>query len=144
MKNILVCIDFDDHTDMLIGKATELSQKFGSKIWLLHVAAPQPEFVTYEGGPQFIRETRATELRHEHKMLTDYSQQLRLDHYDAEGLLIQGATVETIFEESEKLNIDLIIAGHHEHSFFYNLFMGSTSGALLKRSKIPLLTIPLG
>ncbi len=143
MKNILVCVDFDEHTELLIGKATELSEKFNSKIWLLHVAAPQPEFVTYDGGPQFIRETRANELRNEHKWLTDYSNELRDKNFDAEGLLIQGATVETIFEESKKLNIDLIIAGHHEHSFFYNILMGSTSAALLKKSKIPMLIIPL-
>lgn len=144
MKNILVCIDFDAHSDVLIGKATEFSEKFGSKIWLLHVAAPQPEFVTYDGGPQFIRETRADELRNEHKWLTDYSEQLRQKNFEAEGLLIQGATVETIFEESHKLNIDLIIAGHHEHSFFYNVFMGSTAAALIKKSKVPLLIVPLG
>ena len=143
MKNILVCVDFDEHTDLLIGKATELSEKFNSKIWLLHVAAPEPEFVTYEGGPQFIREARASELRSENNLLTEYSQKLREKDYFAEGLLVQGATVETIFEESDKLNIDLIIAGHHEHSFFYNLLMGSTATALLKKTKIPLLIIPL-
>jgi len=48
-----------------------------------------------------------------------------------------------IIEESKKLNIDLIIAGHHEHGFFYNAFVGSVSAQIIKKSKIPVLIVPL-
>ena len=48
-----------------------------------------------------------------------------------------------IIEESKKLNADLIIAGHHEHGFFYNAFVESVSAEVIKKSKIPVLIVPL-
>ena len=69
MKNILVTIDLEDHAEQLIGHAAEWAKAFGAKVWLMHVAAPDPDFVGYEVGPQYIRDGRAEELREEHRML---------------------------------------------------------------------------
>lgn len=143
MKNILVTINFDKNEKLLIDKAFQLAEAFDSKIWLMHIAAPNPDFVGYEVGPQYIRDSRATELRKEHKQLQEYSIGLKTKGVDSEGLLIQGATIEMIIEESKKLNIDLIITGHHDHGFFYNAFVGSVSTKIIKNSKIPVLLIPL-
>ncbi|GGG42382.1 universal stress protein [Bizionia arctica] len=144
MKNILVTIDFTSGDQELIDKAFLFAEKFHSKIWLIHIAAPDPDFVGYEVGPQYIRDDRATELRKEHKILQDHANSLGVKGFEAEGLLVQGATIEMILEESKKLQIDLIISGHHDHGFFYNAFTGSVSGNLIKKSKIPVLIVPLG
>jgi nucleotide-binding universal stress UspA family protein len=143
MKNILVTLDLDDQEKLLIDKAFELAKPFEAKIWLLHIAAPEPDFVGYEVGPQYIRDARSNDLRKEHKLIQQYTKELQGKGISAEGLLIQGATIEMIMEESEKLNIDLIIAGHHDRSFFFKAFVGSVSSQLIKRSKIPVLTIPI-
>jgi nucleotide-binding universal stress UspA family protein len=143
MKNILVALDFDEQEKLLLDKAFELAKPFDAKLWLLHIAAPEPDFVGYEVGPQYIRDTRANDLRKEHKYLQQYAKELHEKGIIAEGLLIQGATIEMILEESKKLNIDLIIAGHHEHGFIYKAFVGSVSSQLIKRSKIPVLIVPI-
>lgn len=143
MKNILVTIDFDKESGLLIDKAFELAMHFKSKIWILHIAEPEPDFIGYAVGPQYIRDHRAEELREEHKILQKYAEELRQKGVDAEGLLIQGPTIEMIIEESVKLNTDLIIAGHHKHGFFYNAFVGSVSTEIIKESNIPVLIIPL-
>jgi nucleotide-binding universal stress UspA family protein len=142
MKNILVTIEFDENVSLLIDKATELAQAFNSKIWLMHIAAPDPDFVGYETGPQYIRDGRASELRDEHRLLQKYANELNQKGIDAEGLLIQGVMIDAIIDESKKLNIDLIIAGHHEHGFIYNWFVDSVSTEIIKKSKIPVLMIP--
>ena len=46
---------------------------------------------------------------------------------DAEGLLIQGPTVEMIEGEVNKLNIDLLVLGSHKHGFLYETFVGNTA-----------------
>lgn len=143
MKNILVTLDFKDEVDLLIGKAVELAGKFNSKIWLMHVAAPEPEFVSYEPGPQYIRDARAQELREEHRLIQNLTKDLQNKGLNAEGLLIQGPTIEMILFESKKLNVDLIIAGHHEHGFFYNAFITSTATEIMHKSKIPVLIVPI-
>lgn len=142
MKNILVTIDFDGNEQILIDKAFQLAESFDSKLWLVHIAAPDPDFVGYEVGPQYIRDSRASDLKKELKLLQEYSKTLEKKGVEAEGLLIQGATIKMVMEEAKKLNADLIIAGHHEHSFFYKAFVESVSAGIIKKSKIPVLIVP--
>ncbi len=144
MKNILVAIDFHDKTSFLIEKTLELAKVFNSKVWLLHVAAPDPDFVGYEVGPQYIRDFRADELREDHKSILKYVDYIKDQGLKAEGIVIQGAKIEMIMEESEKLNVDMIITGHHDRSFFYKVFQGSISSKIVSNSKIPVLVVPFG
>lgn len=142
MKNILVSIDFDHLTETLIDHALQLAEKGSGMIWLLHVAAPDPDFVGYEVGPQYIRDSRAGKLKEEMAKLTSQADRIAEMGYRSDGILIQGATSRTIVSESEKLDIDLIIMGRQHHNFLYNLFFGSTPDEVIKRSKIPVLVIP--
>ncbi len=143
MKNILVGIDFHEQTEELISKSVNFAKQLQAKLWLLHAAAPNPDFVGFEAGPKFIRYERADILWDEHKKKSSYTNAIKEKGVDSEGLLIQGATIETILEESIKLDIDLIIAGYHDHNFFYNAFFGNTSIQILKKSKIPVLVFPI-
>lgn len=142
MKNILVTIEFEAHSQALIDKAAELAEKYNSKIWLIHVAAPDPDFVGYEVGPGYIRNSRADQLRSEHRKLQQFAVELQNAELNAEALLVQGATADTILEEAEKLACDLIIIGHHTHGWFYKVFNQSTDIAVLDRAKIPVLIMP--
>lgn len=144
MKNILVGIDFHERTSYLVDKAYEWTRLFEAKIWLLHVAAPEPDFVGYAVGPTYIRDFRARELRTEHKLLTDFVNELKQKEVDADGLLIPGNIIDVILEESKKLSIDLIVFGHHEHSLLYKFFFGSHASELVQKSQIPVLVVPFG
>lgn len=143
MKNILLAIDFNNSEKLLMDKAQDWAKAFGAKIWMLHVASPEPEFVGFGVGPQYIRDSMAEELKKEHKMLFEYANQFKSKGIDAEGLLIKGATTEMIMEEAKKLNIDLIITGHHDHSLLYKLFFGSVAAGVIRKSKVPVLLIPM-
>ncbi len=144
MKNILIAIDFHDKTQILIDYAVKFARVFDSKIWLLHVAAPDPDFVGYGVGPQYIRDFRADELKEQHKNLLSYVDSIKSKGLEADGLVIQGAKIEMILEESEKLDINMIITGHHDRGFFYEVFRGSVSSNIVNDSKIPVLVIPFG
>ena len=143
MKNILVTIDFEEQGQVLIEKAAELAKKFKAKLWLVHVAAPDPDFIGYDVGPQYIRDVLAKDLRNEHKLLQSFTDQLKEKNIAAEGLLVQGTTIETVVELTEKLAIDLIVIGKHEHGFFHKTFMVSTDESLVEKSNIPVLIVPL-
>lgn len=142
-KNIIVAVDFNDAVGILLGYAEALALKFESKIWVLHVAAPDPDFVGYEPGPQYIRDFRADELKDEHKNLQKISNMFLDKKIESAALLIQGSTVETVLNEAKKLHADLLIVGNHKHSFLHNLLSESVSLELLKNGNIPLLTIPI-
>lgn len=143
MQNILVSIDFNDDEQILLEKAMQFAKAFSSKLWLLHIGAPDPDFVGHGVGPQYIRDAKAEDLREEHRSLQNYAEMLKSKGISAEGLLVQGATVETILKEAQKLNIDMIIIGHHEHGVLYKIFQESVSAEVVKKSKIPVLLVPL-
>ncbi|GGW59195.1 nucleotide-binding universal stress UspA family protein [Winogradskyella epiphytica] len=143
MKNILVAIDLKGNDQVLIDKATSFAEKFNSKVWIIHIAAPDPDFVGFSVGPQYIRDSRASELKQEHRQLERFSEALEKQGIASEGLLVQGATIEMILKEAEKLKIDLIISGYQDHGFFYKALYGSVSNSLIKASKIPVLIVPI-
>ena len=143
MENILVALDFEPKAQYLIEMAALLAKKFDSKVWILHIASPNPDFVGYEIGPQYIRNDRAHDLRAEHKLLQGFAQKLESKGIEAESLLIQGPTVKMILDEAQKLDIDLIVIGSHEHSLLYKAFHDTTSQNVIKKSKIPLLVVPI-
>lgn len=143
IKNILVAVDFNDNIGDLLGYADSIATKFGSKVWLIHVSAPDPDFVGYEPGPQYIRDSRAEELKDEHRRLQDLRKTFLSENLKSEALLIQGSTVETVLEEAKKLNSDLLIVGTHKYGFIQNIFLESVSLKLFKNANIPFLAIPI-
>lgn len=143
MKNILVAIDIGDMEELLVQKAIELAERFHAKIWLVHASAPDPEFVSFEAGPQSVRDTRAETLHKENKIIELLTDKIKSAGLETTGLLIKGPTVEVILQESEKLSADLLIIGHKKHGFIEKIIKGSVSGGVLQSSKIPVITVPL-
>lgn len=143
LKNILVAVDFNDAVGELLSYAEGLAEKFGAKVWVLHVAEPDPEFVGYSTGPQYIRDFKAEDLREEHRNLQSICKTFLGDEIEKEALMIQGSTVETVLQEAHKLKTDLLIVGTHRHSFLHNLLKESVSLELLKKGNIPILAIPI-
>jgi nucleotide-binding universal stress UspA family protein len=143
LNNLLVAVDLKPTDQALMQFASAIAEKFNSSIWVLHIAAPDPDFVGYDVGPSYIREMRADELRKEHRQLQTIADRLNKKGIKAEGLLIQGPTVDMILEEVAKLKIDLLIMGSHKHGFLYEAWMGHTSVKVIKEIPIPVLIIPL-
>lgn len=139
----MVAVDFNDSIGELMVYAESLAKKFESKIWVLHVADPEPDFVGYDPGPQYIRDIHADEYREEHRNLQEICKNFISPEIKSEALLIQGSTVETVLKEAQKLHVDMLIVGTHKHSFLHNLLQENVSMELLKKVEIPMLTIPI-
>ena len=142
MKNILAAIDFSDISLKIIDKAAEMAQSFHSKLWLIHIAAPDPDFVGYGTGPQCQRDWRAQVLNQEHQYLHERALELEQNGIDITPLLIQGATVQTILQEASKLEAEMIIIGSHGHSALYKTLVGSVSEGIIRQASCPVLIIP--
>ena len=143
MKNILVALDANDDSKILVDKAIQLAEKFDSKIWLLHVAAPEPDFVGYEPGPQFTRDERADELRREHIWIQKLADIVQSKNIPCEGLLVQGSTVAAIIEEAARLEADIIALAYHEHGFLHESWYGDNTDAIIRKSPIPVFVVPI-
>lgn len=142
MRNILVAIDFSEITSAVIAEAESLAEATKSKLWLIHIASPNPDFIGYETGPQTERNFIARQFQSQHSQLQEWAQQLRQKGIDAVALMIQGPTVETILEQAGKLVADLIVVGSHGHRGLYKILVGSVSEGILRKANCPVLIIP--
>lgn len=142
MKNILIPYDFSAVGERLLNMAMDLAKPMGAKVWVVHVAAPDPDFVGFKVGPQYVRDHRADILRQEHQDLQDIAKRLNDQGTETEALLVQGPTVDTLLEVAGRVHADLILVGSHGRSALFRAFVGSVSEQLLKDSKVPVMVVP--
>lgn len=142
MRHILVPIDFSRVTSAVIDQAAALAERFDAEIALLHVAAPDPDFVGYDAGPETVREHVAADLRSEHRELQSIAETLRARGLRAHAVTVQGSTVEAILERAERIRADLIVIGSHGHGAIYRALVGSVSEGVIRASRCPVLLVP--
>jgi len=142
MKNILAPIDFSDITKEVIEQAANLARTFSGKLWLIHVALPDPAFAFYEKGLLSVRDSIAEELHEEHRQLQNIAKDIRNRGIDVNPLLVQGSTIEIILKEASKVKADLIVLGSHGHGALYTALMGSVTKGILSKAPCPLFIIP--
>ena len=113
MQRVLVAVDFSASTEAVLRVAEELARALGTELRLVHVAAPEPEFVGYEVDSPALRDTHAAAYREEHRRLQELGDGLRAGGADVKALLIQGPTVEKILEEAERFDAGIVVLGSH-------------------------------
>jgi len=141
-NNILAAIDFSDVTDAVVARAAQLAKALGAKVWLIHTATPEPDFVGYEVGPEYIRDSAARHLREEHKVLGQYQDKLLAEGVEVTAMLVPGEAVEKILQEAVSLEADWIVLGSHGHGALYNLLAGSVCQGVLHKATCPVVIVP--
>jgi nucleotide-binding universal stress UspA family protein len=143
MENILAAVDFSNATADVVQHAAVLTRQFSAKLWLLHVAAPDPDFVGYEVATQATRDQMAERFHQEHRDLQALAGTVRGLGVEATPLLVQGSTAEKILEEAQRLDADLIVLGSHGRGALFKTLVGSTSEGVLRKSRCPVTIVPI-
>lgn len=141
--NILVAVDLSPASAKVVEAARGVADLTGASVYILHVAEPEPDFVGYDAGPEVVRTQVANELRREHREVQALAEGLRDEGLDATALLIRGPTVETTLKEATNLKAGLIVVGTHGHGAVYDVLVGSYSAGIIRRSKLPVLVVPV-
>lgn len=139
--SILVAVDFSPVTERQIAAVERLASP-GRRIYVLHVAEPDPDFVGFEGGPDEVRDQIASEFREEHRKVESLARALEGKGFDATGLLVQGPTARTILTQAGRLGADVIVVGSHGHGALFDLLAGSVSAAVIRKADRPVLVVP--
>jgi len=124
-----------------MARTLELAGAFSGKVWILHVV-PHSRQAPFNVDDKTLRQEVAAELRHEHEFLQNLAQCLRDRGVDAAALLVEGATIKTILNESDRLDIDLIVVGCHKHGLLYGALIDVTEEALLSKCPRPIMFVP--
>jgi nucleotide-binding universal stress UspA family protein len=143
MRKVLIAVEKLDEVTILTEKMLDALSAEKLKLWLVHVAEPDPDFVGFEAGPQSERDRVAQNRRTFRRMLDETAEKLRSMEIAAESMMISGPTVQTILDKANELNADLIVLGHRKHGLVYETVLGSTTKSVIDKTDRPVLLIPL-
>lgn len=141
-KTILAALDLSEASGAILRQVAGLAQALRARVWLIHVAEPDPEFVGREVDPEVMRDDLAEEYRKEHRELQRLAEDLRNDGLETTALLVRGPTAEKILEEARRLRADLIVVGSYGKGGVRRLLFGSTSEDVLQSAGVPVLVVP--
>ncbi|MDX2427077.1 MAG: universal stress protein [Xanthomonadales bacterium] len=141
--NILVAVDLSPATDAVVEAARGVAELTGVSVYILHAVETEADFVCPEGDPETRRIRVAKEFPMEHGRVQALATKLLDDGLDASALLVCGPGVETTLKEAEILEAGLIIIGTHGHGAVYDVLIGSYSAGIIRKSKLPVLVVPV-
>jgi nucleotide-binding universal stress UspA family protein len=142
MSRVLVCVDLSEVTDAVVEQGVMIAGALGAEVRLLHVGAPDPDFVGYAAGPDTVRDDVARTLREEHRALDRLVARFQAASVVAKHLMVQGPTVSTILEQAERFGANLIVLGSHGHGALFTLVAGSVTQGVLHAATVPVLVVP--
>jgi nucleotide-binding universal stress UspA family protein len=142
MKRILVPVDFSKEAEAAARVAASIAKKTNSEIFLVHmlelpVTTIDPaEMNTISSEPQIIYFMKLAHKKFETFKKLPFLKGLRV----IETVQFQHA-FSGIIDESTKNNIDLIVMGSQGASGLQEMFIGSNTEKVVRKSKIPVLVI---
>lgn len=142
MNTILVPVDFSDVSPQVVATARALARAFGSRIVLLNIAEPEPDFVGFEPGPIAVRQSVARDFKAEHHKLEELKKSAAADATEVLALHVQGPTAEKILDEARAQGAAWIVMGSHGHGALYELLVGSVTQGVLKQAACPVVVVP--
>lgn len=142
MKTILVPVDFSDVTAHVVETAQKFAAAFQSRLVLLNVAEPEPDFVGFEAGPPTVRLAVARDYKVERQRLDELKAQCASSGGEVIALHIQGPIVDKILHEAGEQQAYLIVIGSHGHGALYDLLVGSVTHGVIKDALCPVVVVP--
>ncbi len=143
MVHIILPVDFSDATEKLVDGALRFARETNGKICLIHVAPSDIGFAIGDMGFQYFPEVEENEIKHELMELNKLEQRIIAQGIDCEHLLKQGVAGDVILEYAKEKDANYIVMGSHGRSNMYDVFVGSLTKELTRRSPVPVLVIPV-
>jgi nucleotide-binding universal stress UspA family protein len=166
IKKILFTTDLSSQTKHAFNYAAGLAHQYGATLTILYVMEdiPVPQSANLQA---FIGRDRWNELQQSHEqqiqqvligkkregalirealgdMITAAQKELPEQRVRSDEIVVtQGDPVDCISQEAEARQVDLIIMGYHTRGRIAEAFIGSVSRSVLRRSRVPVLLVPL-
>ena len=152
---ILVALESSKADLALLEMARAYARAFSARLYLVHVAPPEPDFVGLpkaemppdpgdaEVGYAYDRKIAAERAKAAHADLEARRAEMEAAGIPATALLIEGVTADKILAEATRLDAGLIIVGSHQRGTLGRWLHGSTSREVLHTTPCPVLVVPV-
>jgi len=137
MKNILVPVGSSKNAKSHLQYAVDFAKAFGAKLYIVQV------YNVYTKAGTMIKIDHILE-RESKEFLNNLVSQIDTKGVEVSTRTFKGKLVDTIELVCKKGEIDLIILEPRTNSIKDEVFLGKTSGKIIKQTQIPALIIPEG
>jgi universal stress protein A len=142
MKTILTPIDFSDVTAHVVAEALKLAQTCDGCVALLHVVRVPQAATEFAMELANVAELTASIERAADQQLAEVKNGLEARGAATQTVRVTGYPAVEIIEQAKKLSAAYIVMGSHGHTAFYDLVIGSTASAVIKRAPCPVVIVP--
>lgn len=145
MKKILVPTDFSDTAEKALRVAADLARIYDSKIYVIHMLELPMDLINPVMGtrtndmPEVLYFIKLAEKR-----LRELIQQDFMKDVTVQEILQLHRTFDGILDSSQREGCDLIVMGSQGASGLQEMFVGSNTEKVVRRSEIPVLVIKEG
>jgi nucleotide-binding universal stress UspA family protein len=143
LENILVCLDGSKTNEAILPLVVELARHFRSKVILLNVIII-PTIFTGLGKTEIEPSFSIPPTEQEENAdiyLERIAEVWRREGLDVECITVEGTVEESIISCVKIFDINLIAFVTHDHGSLRRFILGSTADYVLRKSRIPVLTI---
>lgn len=142
LQRILIPTDFSKFSQNALTYAMAFAEKFGAKLYLLHVVQdlavfiPDAVAVTPPIAPpveQFTAAARAA--------LERVVKEQQLEHFPVQAEVREGTPFYEIIQFAKEQDIDLIVMGTHGHGGLVHVLLGSVTEKVVRKAPCPVLTV---
>ena len=140
-SKILLPIDFSEFTDDIVRYATEIAQKFGSAIHLIHIIPNMDYFTPYESfmaaeNMVTVQKGVETEVQRDLEKVAD-----KIVGIPVTKAVRTGVSFVEIVEYVRSEHIELVIMATHGRGGLEHIIIGSVAEKVVRKSPCPVLTI---
>jgi nucleotide-binding universal stress UspA family protein len=141
--NILVAVDLSPTSGLVVEAARGIAELTGVSVYILHAVETGPDFILPDLEPEALRARIAREFPKEQQAVEAIASKLQDDGLDATALLVCSPSVNNTLKEADLLEAGLIVVGTHGHGAVYDVLIGSYSAAIIRKSRLPVLVVPV-
>lgn len=135
MKHILVPIGSRKNASNTLQYAIDFAKEVQAKVYVFRAYKALSKTGTLINMNAILE--RETNL-----YLRAMIQSIDTKNVDVKMISAKGGTIESIHTVHEELGIDLIVVGPRSNSIKEEVFLGNTSGSIVKQTTIPVLIVP--
>ena len=134
-ETILVAVDGSKHSDAAFDVATDIAQKYGSQLFVLHV---------FQGGTGtgtlVSSDVEDANRSIGQQILNSYEAKAKERHLQNVRMLLQeGDAAQRIMEAAREVNCGLVLIGSRGRGGFKDLLLGSVSHKVTSHADCPVL-----
>jgi len=134
IKRITCCVDFSENARFALQMAVELAEKFGAKLYVIHVLPPAVNPLETEAEWMIPEEPKKSLiLKIEEKMAQEYGSKIAED-VDSELLVLDGHVSSEIIRFLEEKKIDLAVLGSYGASGMGLVLFGSVANRVAHKA----------